>query len=151
LPKYTHPLLLRLFKATPYTAFINAYPHNTALMREIYEKERQTFQADKNVGLLQQAAIRAPRWVLKKLTATYVTLHLSDIGRVVKIDSEDGVRALLLSMVCYSPMLVQDFHFLISRWTDRIERHYSTNFCRWNGHVLRPARAVHQGASRQRA
>ena len=42
---------------------------------------------------------RAPRWVLKKLTSTYVTLHLSDIGRAIKIDSEDEVRALLLSMV----------------------------------------------------
>jgi len=99
LPKYTHPLLLRLFKATPYNAFINAYPHNSELMRDIYEKDRQTFQTDRNVGLLQQAAVRAPRWVLKKLTATYVTLHLSDIARVVKIDSENGVRALLLSMI----------------------------------------------------
>ena len=52
------------------------------------------------MGLIQQAAQRAPRWVLKKLTATYVTLHLSDIGKAVKIDGEDEVRALLLSMVC---------------------------------------------------
>jgi COP9 signalosome complex subunit 3 len=40
---------------------------------------------------------------LKKLTATYVTLHVSDIGKAVKIDSEDDVRALLLSMVRISP------------------------------------------------
>ncbi|KIM38050.1 hypothetical protein M413DRAFT_448084 [Hebeloma cylindrosporum] len=99
LPKYTNSLLLRLFKNTPYNAFINAYPNNSALMREIYDKERQVFQTDRNIGLIQQAAVRAPRWVLKKLTATYVTLHLSDIGRVVKIDSEDEVRALLLSMI----------------------------------------------------
>jgi COP9 signalosome complex subunit 3 len=46
--------------------------------------------------------MRAPRWVLKKLTATYVTLHLSDIGRAINIDSEDGVRDLLLSMVRYA-------------------------------------------------
>ncbi|KDR81351.1 hypothetical protein GALMADRAFT_239200 [Galerina marginata CBS 339.88] len=99
LPKYTHPLLSRLFKNTPYNLFTNAYPKNTALLREIYEKEKQTFVQDKNVGLIQQALNRAPRWVLKKLTATYVTLHLSDIGRAVKIDSEDEVRALLLSMI----------------------------------------------------
>lgn len=54
---------------------------------------------DKNLGLITQALTRAPRWVLKKLTSTYVTLHLSDIGRAIKIDSEDEVRALLLSMV----------------------------------------------------
>lgn len=51
------------------------------------------------MGLITQAMARAPRWVLKKLTSTYVTLHLSDIGRAIKIDSEDEVRALLLSMV----------------------------------------------------
>ncbi|PPQ87728.1 hypothetical protein CVT25_014415 [Psilocybe cyanescens] len=99
LPKYTHPLLSRLFKTTVYNAFINAYPKNTALMREILDKEKQTFAQDKNIGLIQQAITRAPRWVLKKLTATYVTLHLADIGRAVKIDSEDEVRALLLSMI----------------------------------------------------
>ncbi|KAF8964828.1 hypothetical protein BDZ97DRAFT_1918779 [Flammula alnicola] len=99
LPKYAHPQLVRLFKNTAYNAFINAYPKNAALMREIYEKERQTFAQDKNLGLLQQAIARAPRWVLKKLTATYVTLHLADIGRAVKIESEDEVRALLLSMI----------------------------------------------------
>lgn len=42
---------------------------------------------------------RAPRWSLKKLTATYLTLGLADIGRAVKIDSEDDVRNLILSMV----------------------------------------------------
>ncbi|KAF8198470.1 hypothetical protein BJ912DRAFT_26860 [Pholiota molesta] len=99
LPKYTHPQLLRLFKNTPYNAFVNAYPRNGPLMREIYDKERQKFSQDRNLGLLQQAIARAPRWVLKKLTATYVTLHLSDIGRAVMIDSEDEVRALLLSMI----------------------------------------------------
>jgi COP9 signalosome complex subunit 3 len=99
LPKYTHPLLLRLFKNTPYQLFINAYPNNADQMREIYEKEKHTFNHDKNMGLILQAAARAPRWVLKKLTSTYVTLHLSDIGRAIKIDSDDEVRALLLSMI----------------------------------------------------
>ncbi|KAH9477899.1 COP9 signalosome complex subunit 3 [Psilocybe cubensis] len=99
LPKYTHPLLNRMFKNTAYNAFINAYPKNTTLMREILEKERATFAQEKNIGLIQQAITRAPRWVLKKLTATYVTLHLSDIARAVEIESEDEVRALLLSMI----------------------------------------------------
>ena len=56
-------------------------------------------QQEKNIGLVHQALNRASRWALKKLTATYVTLHVSDIGKAVKIDSEDEVRALLLSMV----------------------------------------------------
>jgi hypothetical protein len=49
LPKYTHPLLLRLFKNTPYQLFINAYPNNANQMREVYEKEKQTFN---HVGFL---------------------------------------------------------------------------------------------------
>jgi len=68
-------------------------------MREIYDKERQVFQPDRNVGLIQQAALRAPRWVLKELMGTYVTLHFSGIGKVVKVDGEEEVRGLLLSMV----------------------------------------------------
>jgi len=41
---------------------------------------------------------RAPRWALKRLTATYVTLGLSDIARAVNIESEDDVWELVLSM-----------------------------------------------------
>ena len=87
LPKYTHPLLIPLFKSTSYDVFINAYPQSTELLHEIYDKERRTFSAviswcsslprlthpmTKNLGLISQAIARAPRWVLKKLTATDV-------------------------------------------------------------------------------
>lgn len=48
---------------------------------------------------MTQVIDRAPRWALKKLTATYVTLGLGDIARAVGIQSEDEVRALILSMV----------------------------------------------------
>ncbi|KAF5324373.1 hypothetical protein D9619_011351 [Psilocybe cf. subviscida] len=99
LPKYTSPHLGRLFKASPYNALANAYPANPEALREIYEKEKSTFSQERNLGLVEQAIMRAPRWVLKKLTATYVTLHLSDIGRAINIDSEDAVRGLLLSMI----------------------------------------------------
>lgn len=43
LPKYTHPQLVRLFKSTVYHPFATAYPRNTQLMREIYDKEQSTF------------------------------------------------------------------------------------------------------------
>ena len=45
LPKYTHPLFIRLFKSTSHHAFINAYPQSTELLHEIYDKERRTFSA----------------------------------------------------------------------------------------------------------
>lgn len=57
---------------------------------------------DKNVGLLKQALERAPRWSIKKLTETYLTLSLSDIGREVGIADEEAVRGLVVSMVRFS-------------------------------------------------
>ncbi|GLB41148.1 putative cop9 signalosome complex subunit 3 [Lyophyllum shimeji] len=99
LPKYTHALLPRLLKNTPYNAFINAYPHDVDALTDILQREAQLFAAEKNTGLLQQALARAPRWTLKKLTATYVTVSLADIARAVRIESEDDVRALILSMI----------------------------------------------------
>ena len=51
------------------------------------------------MGLVEQALERAPRWAIKKLTATYLTLALHDIGKAVKIDDESRVRGLILSMV----------------------------------------------------
>ena len=45
LAKYTHPLLIYLFKSTSYHAFISAYPQSTELLHEIYDKERQTLSA----------------------------------------------------------------------------------------------------------
>ncbi|KAG6860267.1 hypothetical protein C0995_013511 [Termitomyces sp. Mi166 len=99
LPKYTHSILPRLFKNSPYNTFVNAYPHNTELLNECVHREAATFSAEKNTGLIQQALARAPRWTLKKLTGTYVTLSLSDIAKAIRIESEDDVRALLLDMI----------------------------------------------------
>lgn len=99
LPKYTNPHLQRQFKGTPYHQFITNYPNNVENLKEIVEKERNLFSQEKNLGLLKQALDRAPRWALKKLTATYLSLNLADIGKAVKIDSEEEVRRLLLDMV----------------------------------------------------
>lgn len=43
LPKYVHPALGRLLKNSPYGAFVKAYPRQTATLREIAEKEKETF------------------------------------------------------------------------------------------------------------
>ncbi|KAF9041636.1 hypothetical protein BJ165DRAFT_1490169 [Panaeolus papilionaceus] len=99
LPKYTSPHLLRLFRNSVYANFLKHYPQNQTALRELVAKEKSVFAAEKNLGLINQAIARAPRWVIKKLTATYVTLHLSDIAKRVGIQSEDEVRAVLLSMI----------------------------------------------------
>ena len=51
------------------------------------------------MGLLMQALDRAPRWAIKKLTGTYLTLGLAEIGKAVGVDEEDA-RSIILSMVC---------------------------------------------------
>ncbi|KAF8636861.1 hypothetical protein AX17_003204 [Amanita inopinata Kibby_2008] len=99
LPRYAHPALSRLLKNTPYIAFINAYPQNTEQLQRVIDENRHVFMTEKNMGLIMQAFRRTPRWTLKKLTATYLTLGLADIGRAIKINSESQVRELLLSMI----------------------------------------------------
>jgi COP9 signalosome complex subunit 3 len=56
---------------------------------------------ERTLGLITQALNRAPRWAIKKLTTTYLTLHLSDIGRQVGISDETEVKSLILSMVTH--------------------------------------------------
>lgn len=98
-PKYMHPHLSRLFKNTPYSMFANAYPHQRGQLRSIVEADGALFSAEKNLGLISEALERAPRWSIRKLTATYLTLHLSDIGQAVGIESEGQVQALILDMI----------------------------------------------------
>ncbi len=59
---------------------------------------------ERNLGLINQAIDRAPVWLIKKLTATYLTLGLSDIGREVGIDNAEEVREIILSMVRLPPI-----------------------------------------------
>lgn len=91
---------MRILKSTPYHAFANAYPQNTALLRNIVEKEQIFFEQEKNLGLVKKALGRAPGWVMKKLTGTYLTLPLTGIGKAIGIADEEEVRALVLRMVC---------------------------------------------------
>ncbi|KAF9240427.1 hypothetical protein BU15DRAFT_45833 [Melanogaster broomeanus] len=105
--KYVHPALPRLLKGSPYSLFVNAYPQQRAQLRAIIEGEQHLFANEKTLGLITQALDHAPRWSIRKLTATYLTLHLSDIGQAVGIESEDEVRALILSMIESSEISAQ--------------------------------------------
>ncbi|KAF8438901.1 hypothetical protein L210DRAFT_3403119 [Boletus edulis BED1] len=105
-PKYIHPVLPRLLKGTPYSAFVNAYPDRRAELRSIVEGE-PVFTTEKTLGLVLQALERAPRWSIKKLTSTYLTLHLSDIAHAVGIESVEEVRGLILDMIASSEISAQ--------------------------------------------
>ncbi|KAI0633148.1 hypothetical protein C8Q77DRAFT_1058791 [Trametes polyzona] len=98
-PKYTHPALARLLKSSPYGAFIKMYPAQSSALRGLVTKEQEQFTQDRNLGLINQAIDRAPVWLIKKLTATYLTLGLADIGKEVGIEGEEDVRSIILSMI----------------------------------------------------
>ena len=118
-PKYTNTILLRLFKQTAYHTFVNAYPHQRTNLVALVKKESELFNdvrsclhsfsdelrelfffcQEKNLGLMLQAIERAPRWSIKKLTGTYLTLGLTEIGQTVGIAGEEEVRRVVLDMV----------------------------------------------------
>ncbi|KAI0044779.1 hypothetical protein FA95DRAFT_1561817 [Auriscalpium vulgare] len=97
LPKYTHGAVANV-RNTPYGAFAKAYPKGAAL-RAVAGKEEGLFAHDGNLGLVKQAIDRAPRWAIKKLTETYLTLGLREIGRNVGIEDTEEVRRIVLSMI----------------------------------------------------
>ncbi|KAI0350548.1 hypothetical protein OH77DRAFT_1463574 [Trametes cingulata] len=98
-PKYSHPALSRMLKNSIYGAFAKMYPAQTSALRTFVTKEQEHFAQERNMGLINQAIDRAPVWLIKKLTATYLTLGLGDIGKEVGIESEDEVRAIILNMI----------------------------------------------------
>ncbi|KAH7919829.1 hypothetical protein BV22DRAFT_1183035 [Leucogyrophana mollusca] len=106
-PKYISSVLPRLLKGTPYMSFVNAYPQQRDQLRAIAEKDQQLFATEKNLGLISQALERAPRWSIKKLTSTYLTLHVSYIGQAVGIESEEEVKSLIVSMIETSEICAQ--------------------------------------------
>ena len=94
---------------------MNAYPDRRRELRDIVDGELVfttvrihmsvplstdiAREQEKTLGLVLQALERAPRWSIKRLTSTYLTLHLSDIANAVGIESVDEVRALIVDMV----------------------------------------------------
>jgi COP9 signalosome complex subunit 3 len=97
LPKYTHPTVANL-KGTPYNTLVRAYP-NLEQVHAIATKERNAFSADNNYGLLRLVVDRAPRWAIRKLTDTYLTLSVPEIGRAAGIEDVAEVRRIVVSMI----------------------------------------------------
>ncbi|TDL24548.1 hypothetical protein BD410DRAFT_896745 [Rickenella mellea] len=98
-PKYTNQGLVRLLKSSPYGGLVRAYPSDQDTLNATLEKEEKLFTTDRNIGLLKQTMERAPRWRIKKLTETYITLSLHEIGRNIGIADVTRVRAMVLSMI----------------------------------------------------
>ncbi|GJE86770.1 hypothetical protein PsYK624_028520 [Phanerochaete sordida] len=97
-PKYANNQLIRMIKNSPYNTLGKAYPQTVATLTAIIQKDVEVFRADQNFGLVQQVIDRAPRWLIKRLTLTYITLGLADIGREVGLEAEEA-RAVVMSMI----------------------------------------------------
>ena len=116
LPKYTHPMVSNL-KGTVYNALARIYP-NLEQVHAIATKEAAAFAVvsprflglhekmcvdvfakDDNLGLLGLVVDRAPRWAIRKLTETYLTLSLPEIGRAAGMENIEEVRRVVVSMV----------------------------------------------------
>ncbi|KAI0795629.1 hypothetical protein C8Q75DRAFT_712166 [Abortiporus biennis] len=98
-PKYTHSTLVRLLKSSPYGTLSRSYPLSVPTLSQLIHKDIETFNNEKNMGLVQQAIERAPRWLISKLTSTYLTLGLDDIAKEVGGITPDEVRTTILRMI----------------------------------------------------
>ncbi|KAF5389650.1 hypothetical protein D9757_004138 [Collybiopsis confluens] len=108
LPKYTSQVLTRIFKNTPYFNLINAFPGSPShskdrgegsRLKQLIAKDRDLYESECSLGLVERLAKEAPKWIIKRLTETYVTLGLAEIGKYVGIDNQVQTRALVLSMI----------------------------------------------------
>jgi len=100
-PKYTSSLVGKL-KAllVPYTEFATAYSTNsTEDLHKCAQANSETFQRDKNLGLVKQCIQSQDRRNILRLTQTYLTLSLTDISQSAKISSPKAAEFSLLRMI----------------------------------------------------
>lgn len=97
LPKYVPGQFSKSIKNSAYGALAKVYPAGAIL--NVLEKEEKVFKTDYNWGLVLAAYDNAPRWKLRTLTKTYLTLSLSEIGKEIGLKDEATLRALVEDMV----------------------------------------------------
>jgi COP9 signalosome complex subunit 3 len=82
-----------------YVDLANAYgKRENEKITKVITEHRAVFAADRHLGLLGQVQSAYVRQAIQRLTATYVTLSLTDIVKVVGVESEAKVETLLLEM-----------------------------------------------------
>lgn len=97
LPRYVPQLFSKTIKQSAYGQLAKVYPAGNVL--QVAEKETKTFQHDYNIGLVREVLENAPRWKLRTLTKTYLTLSLSEIGKEIGMENTAHLRSLVEDMV----------------------------------------------------
>ena len=123
---------------------------SVSLFITIRERSQSPSQ-DQNYSLVRQVIDRAPRWLIKKSTSTYLTLDLADISKQVGLEAE-VVRSVVLSMVRTTPLVTHDVVPIpSSSWAHvgGIGRHQREHSHRRHGDVCRLDAALYKGGHRQ--
>lgn len=109
LPRYVPTLFSKTIKQSAYGQLAKVYPAGN--VQQVAEKEQKVFQQDFNIGLVREVLENAPRWKLRTLTKTYLTLSLSEIGKEIVMSDTVKLRSLVEDMVrvsCLSGLVVSD-------------------------------------------
>lgn len=68
-------------------------------LNTLCQKYHNSFEADKNLGLLKQLQHSFYKNNIQKLTKTYITLSLSDMAQKVKLPSAKEAETYMLNMI----------------------------------------------------
>lgn len=68
-------------------------------LNTLCQKYHNSFEADKNLGLLKQLQQSFFKNNIQKLTKTYITLSLSDMAQKVKLPSAKEAETYMLNMI----------------------------------------------------
>jgi len=100
-PKYTSSIVGKLKGTlTQYFEFATAYSTNsTEDLHKCAQAHAETFQKDKNFGLIKQCIQSQDLKNIQRLTQTYITLSLSDISQSARIASSKIAELSILKMI----------------------------------------------------
>jgi len=102
LPRYTSSVIQRHHKTAfaQYHEFATAFAtHSTDDLHKVAEQHVETFQKDKNFGLIKQCIQSLYRKNIQRFTQTYLTFSLKDIATGAKLNSVQEAEKQVLRMI----------------------------------------------------
>lgn len=104
MPRYVPQVFNKMIRQSSYGQLAKAYPGGNLV--QIIEKETKIFLQDYNLGLVREVLENAPRWKLRTLTKTYLTLSLAEIAKEIGMDVGPALRTLVEDMVSHTSSLM---------------------------------------------
>jgi COP9 signalosome complex subunit 3 len=83
-----------------YVDFANAYQtYDMEKLKKVAKDNEELFKKDNNSGLIKQCTSALFRRNIQRLTATYMTLSLADIAKIVGLESAAAAENVLVRMI----------------------------------------------------